>query len=299
MKRLLALVGLSLFLFPQISYAETEEATQPFSTINTTGELSSLQGRKQVLDGKTTKKREKKGEYYLEFPFEKKPYVYFSSFVLNGSPDQYHGFIETIYYRDQIKVKSVYYEKQPVKTDRLGIYTVDLCFTDENDRIYHYKNVPYVVTSDTPTIYFSEVNFNQEQKKLSGAIKRSPSKYSCQIELFYTDNNDYHYQEVTADQSGHFSIDLSREAVPGELYIRASDGFGNYADAYDVDKEGLQQIPVPKYAATSTESIKVNQKKKTHLLGKLTKILFGLVMIWLVTMVLNIRRKNRKKSRKG
>jgi hypothetical protein len=298
MKRLLVMGALSLFLLPQISYAQTDEATQPFSAINTTGELSSLQGRKQVLDGKTTKKRKKKGEYYLEFPFEKQPYVYFSSFVLNGPPNEYHGFIETIYYRDQIKVKSMYYEKQPVKTDRLGIYTVDLCFTDENDRIYHYKNVPYVVTSDKPTIYFSEVNFNQEQKKLSGVIKRQASKYSCQIELFYTDNNDYHYQEVKADQTGHFSIDLSREAVLGELYLRASDGFGNYADAYDVEQEGLQQIPVPKLATESTATSNVNQKKKFHLSGKLAKVLLGLLTLWLITRILKFRRKKRKKLRK-
>ncbi|MTD41355.1 hypothetical protein GIX45_22610 [Erwinia sp. CPCC 100877] len=298
MKNLLVMIGLFLFLSPQISYAETEDITQSFSNVAPVGELSSLQGRKCVLDGKTTKKRKKKGEYYLEFPFEKEPYVYFSSFVLNGSPTQYHDFIETIYYRDQIKVKSMYYEKQPVKTDQLGIYKVDLCFTDENDRIYHYKNVPYLVTSDKPTIYFSEVNFNQKDMRLSGRIKRRQSKYTCRIELFYTDNNKYHYQEVKADKAGNFLIDLSREGKLGELYLRASDGLGNYADAYDIETEGHQTIPVPKLSTESLQAMPVKQKTKRHLATIVKKIALGLAMLFLIIAFLKLRRRNKKRSRK-
>lgn len=256
MKKLIWFIGLLFLCSPIICYGE--------SNFDAANDLTSRYARKEILNGKTTSLEKKKDEIYLTFPFDERPYMSFSEFILNGPTNIYSGFIETIFYRDKIKIKEMYYEKNPVKTDKIGIYSTDLCFISEEDVVYHYKNVPYLVSSDKPTIFFSKVHYNKANATISGEIKMPSSKNPYQIQLFYTDNDEYHYQEEIADKNGSFNIELSREGLEGKMYLRASDGLGNYADACDIDNQEITTYSVPSEAVKtikkSHEIVKDNTK---------------------------------------
>lgn len=305
MKKMMVIVGLLLICLPTICYGEdTGESSTNESSFDASHELSHQYARKQTLNGKTTKIKKKKEEIYLEFPFKNSPYVSFSEFVLNGPTNGYAGFIETIFYRDKIKIRDMYYENDPVKTDKIGMYSTDLCFTSEEGVIYHYKNVPYLVSSDKPTAFFSEINFDKENKKISGELKMPASKNTYQIELFYTDNNEYHYQETSVDKKGQFSIDLNREGIEGEMYLRASDGLGNYADASDILKEGSSRYHVqPNELKTIEDSYKVIKNKNTllDLVARILARVLSAIIVLLTLLRLRVllkRRKRRKRRRR-
>ncbi|MCA5011397.1 MULTISPECIES: hypothetical protein [unclassified Enterococcus] len=299
MKKLIVIISLWVLFFPSISYAEdvTDSSESKFDSSN---ELSRKYMRKQVLNGKTTKIKKKKGETYLTFPFEKRPYQYFANFVLNSPANVYAGFVETIYYRDKLKVKQIYYEKNPVRTDKLGIFTTDLYIISEDDEIYHYKNVPYVVSSDQPTAFFSSIDFDKEKTKISGEIKMFASKSTYQVELFYTDHDEYHYQEVVVENNGKFTIDLHREGQPGKMYLRASDGLGNYANALDILKEGRTTYQIPQKKLQEIENsyktpVRANKIAAVALL--MLKWLLGLFAAILILLRLRVILKRRKRRR--
>ncbi len=301
MRKKMLVVWLLMLVFPIVCYGEDIEEPATESSFNALNDLTSRYARKQVLDGTTTSVKKKKAEVYLEFPFDNSPYVAFSTFLLNGPTHHYSGFIETIYYRDKIKIKDMYYEKNPVKTDKIGIYSTDLCFTSNEGVIYHYKNVPYLVSSDQMTTFFSEVDFNKEHKKISGKIKMPASKNTYQIELFYTDNDEYHYQETTADKNGVFSLSLNREGIEGKMYLRSSDGLGNYANACDIDKTGMIGYPVPREALKAIEaSYKQNTKKEASVVKIVITIVSRMLLVILFILVLLrlrviIKRRQRRK----
>ncbi|WP_430603352.1 hypothetical protein IGJ02_000758 [Enterococcus sp. DIV0724b] len=300
MKKMVLVVNLLFLFLPTSCYGEDIGESSTESSYDASNELSRHYARKQVLNGKTTSIKKEKEEVYLEFPFKNRPYVSFASFVLNGPTNEYGGFIATIFYRDKIKIKDMYYENDPVQTDKIGIYSTDLCFTSEDGVIYHYKNVPYLVSSDKPTTFFSEINFNKENKTISGEIKMPASKNTYQIELFYTDNKEYHYQETSADKNGLFSIDLNREGIQGEMYLRASDGLGNYADASDIEKLGSTRYPVkPDDLKAIEESYQVNKNEND--LPKLVVVIFsrmlGIIVLLLTLLRLRVLLKRRKRRR--
>ncbi|MGX7151073.1 hypothetical protein [Enterococcus ureasiticus] len=300
MKKVVLVVSLLFLFLPIICYGEDLGESAVESSFDDLNELSYQYARKQILNGKTTRTEKKKEGVYLAFPFKNSPYIRFANFVLNGPTNEYGGFIETIFYRDKIKIKDMYYEKNPVKTDKIGIYSTDLCFTSEEGVIYHYKNVPYLVSSDKPTTFFSEVNFNKENKTITGEIKMPASKNTFQIELFYTDNDEYHYQESSVDKNGSFSIDLNRDGTEGEMYLRASDGLGNYADATDIVKQGSTIYPIkPDDLKAIEESYKVVKIEKNRL-GVLLIIfirILGVIVILLTLLRLRVLLKRRKKRR--
>lgn len=302
MKKIMVLFSLVFLFLPSICYGENTGEFSSESSFDASSDLTSRYARKRILNGKTTNSKRKKEEVYLEFPFDNSPYMSFAQFVLNGPTNCYSGFIETIFYRDKIKIKDMYYEKDPVKTNKIGIYSTDLCFTSEEGVIYHYKNVPYQVRSDKPTIYFSEINFNKEKKTISGEVKMPLSINTYQIELFYTDNEDYHYQEALVDKNGRFTIDLNREAVEGKMYLRASDGLGNYADACDITKEGVTNYPIPPEALkVIKESYEVKNKNKNDLSGMVMIIfirIIGVVVIILTLLRIRVLLKRRKKNKR-
>ncbi|OJG92009.1 hypothetical protein RV15_GL003654 [Enterococcus silesiacus] len=291
-------MGLLFLCSPIICYGEETMGESNFDAAN---DLTSRYARKEILDGKTTSLEKKKDEVYLTFPFDKRPYMSFSGFVLNGPTNVYSGFIETIFYRDKIKIKDMYYEKNPVKTDKIGIYSTDLCFISEEDVVYHYKNIPYLVSSDKPTIFFSKVHYNKENETVSGEIKMPSSKNTYQIELFYTDNDDYHYQEGVADKSGQFNIELSREGLEGKMYLRASDGLGNYADACDIIDQKSTTYSVPTEAL---ETIKKSHKvvkdapKQTSRFVIILALIFGIFILILVLLRVRVIIKRHKRDKK-
>lgn len=300
MKKMMLVISLLLLFVPTICYGEDNGESSTESSFDVSNELSRQFAREQILNGKTTSVKKRDEEVYLAFPFKHSPYISFANFVLNGPTNGYAGFIETIFYRDKIKIKDMYYEKDPVKTDKLGIYSTDLCFTSEEGVIYHYKNVPYLVSSDKPTTFFSEVNFNKENKTISGEIKMPASKNTYQIELFYTDNEEYHYQEESVAKDGSFRIDLNREGIEGKMYLRASDGLGNYADANDIVKQGSVRYPVePNDLKAIKESYTVI-KNKNDVFGGLVFIfvrILGVIFVLLTLLRLRVLLKRRKKRR--
>lgn len=289
MKKWLVGIGLFLFFFPLICYAENIEDSATNSSFDASNDLMSRYARKQILDGETTSIKKKKKQIYLEFPFDSEPYMSFSNFVLDGETHVYSGFIETIYYRDKIKIKDMYYENNPVKTDKLGIYSTDLCFTSDDGVIYHYKNVPYLVSSNQSTMFFSEVNFDKENKTITGEIKVPASKSPCQIDLFYTDNDEYHYQGSSVNKKGRFKIELNREGIEGKMYLRASDGLGNYADACDISKQGSTRYSIPKESLKAIEDSYKTSKYKTNRPLILDICIFILVSIIMILLVLRLR----------
>lgn len=300
MKKMIVVFSLLFLFFPIFCYGEDTGESSIEASFDKSNELSCQYARKQILNGKTTQVEKKKEEVYLEFPYDNNPYVSFTNFVLNGPTNGYNGFIETIFYRDKIKVKDMYYENNPVRTDKTGIYSTDLCFTSEEGAIYHYKNVPYLVRSDEPTTFFSEINFNKEDKIISGKIQMPASKNTYQIELFYTDNNEYHYQEGLADKNGEFSIVLNREGIEGKMYLRASDGLGNYADACDITKQGSTSYPVPPEALKEIkESHKVVKHKDNFWrMGMITFLcILSIIVIILIILRLRVLFKRRKKRK--
>lgn len=302
MKKLMFVVGLFILLYPNSCYGETLVSSSLTSDFDAATDVSSRYGRKKVLDGQTTKVKKKQQEIFLEFPFDNDPYVFFSNFVLGSPENIYSGFIETIYYRDNIKIKDMYYENKPVQTDKTGIYSTDICFTSEEGIIYHYKNVPYLVSNDKPMVFFSEVTFDEEHNRITGEIKMPLSKNTYQIELFYTDNEDYHYQEAAADENGMFTINLSRLGQVGHMYLRAGDGLGNYADACDILKTGKTTF---KISAESLKAIKesnqeLSPKSNYRSLFKLiTTSLFIVIVsaLFLLRLRVIIRRKLKSKKR--
>lgn len=302
MKKSVLVVSVLLLFMPVVCHGEDVLDTSAASSFDASNDLTKRFARKQVLNGETTKRIKKKEDIYLEFPFENSPYVSFSNFVLNGPTTDYGGFIETIFYRDKIKIKDMYYETNPVKTDKIGIYSTDLCFTSEEGVIYHYKNVPYLVSNDKQTIFFSKVDFNKEKAMISGEIKMPKSLNTYQIELFYTDNNEYHYQETEADKNGKFSISLNREGIEGKMYLRSSDGLGNYANACDIDKVGMTNYPI---SAEALKAIKLSQQKTTRkdanrinvILAILLSIL-SIVVLILVLLRLRVILKRRRRRKK-
>ncbi|OJG66652.1 hypothetical protein RV09_GL000799 [Enterococcus moraviensis] len=296
-------IGLFLFFFPLICYAENIEDSATNSSFDASNDLMSRYARKQILNGETTSIKKKKKQIYLEFPFDSEPYMSFSNFVLDGPTHVYSGFIETIYYRDKIKIKDMYYENNPVKTDKLGIYSTDLCFTSDDGVIYHYKNVPYLVSSNQSTIFFSEVNFDKESKTINGEIKIPASKSPCQIDLFYTDNDEYHYQGSSVNKKGRFKIELNREGIEGKMYLRASDGLGNYADAYDISKQGSTRYSIPKESLKAIEESYKTSKDKTNkdktdrpLILNISSLIIILILIILLFLRLRVIRKRRKRK---
>lgn len=106
-KIIIVVVLLFAIMIPTLGYAETIS----FSAFDPSVELTSHYALKQLLNGQTTRSKKNKGEIYLEYPYEKEPYMYFSKFVVDGPTNQYGGFMETIYYRDSIKIRDMYYEK--------------------------------------------------------------------------------------------------------------------------------------------------------------------------------------------
>lgn len=301
MKKIMLIFSLVFLILPTTCYGEDTGESSVTSNFDASNELTSQYARKQILNGKTTSIKKKKDEVYLEFPFNNLPYMSFTCFVLNGPTAVYNGFIETIFYRDKIKIKDMYYENNPVKTDKIGVYSTDLCFTSEDGVVYHYKNVPYTVRSDKPTTFFSEVDFNKENAIVAGEIKMPASKNTFQIELFYTDNDEYHYQEVTAEKNGRFTIELNREAVEGKMYLRASDGLGNYADACDITSQGRTTFPiVEKESKSMEESHKVIKKKKTfpEFAYQLLILIFGVIIIVLLLLRLRVILKRHRRKRK-
>ncbi|MEI5989526.1 hypothetical protein A5881_001014 [Enterococcus termitis] len=296
MKKLIWFMGLLFLCSPIICYGEDASGESNFDAAN---DLTSRYARKEILDGKTTSLKKKKNEIYLAFPFDKRPYMSFSGFVLNGPTNVYSGFIETIFYRDKIKIKDMYYEKNPVKTDKIGIYSTNLCFTSEEDVVYHYKNVPYLVSSDKPTIFFSKVHYNKENATVSGEIKMPSSKNTYQIELFYTDNDEYHYQEGTADKNGSFIIELNREGIEGKMYLRASDGLGNYADACDIDNQEITTYSVPSEALkTIKKDHKVVKKeaKRPNWFVIILALILGIFIFVLVLLRVRVIIKRHKRG---
>lgn len=182
MKKIMLVISLFILFLPSICNGEEVGESSTESSFDSSTDLTSRYSRKQILNGKTTNSEKKKGEIYLVFPFANSPYQSFSQFVLNGPTTVYSGFIETIYYREKIKIRDMYYENNPVKTDKVGIYSTDLCFTSEEGVIYHYKNVPYLVSSNQPTIFFSEVNFDKK-------IIRFLVKLKCQHQKIHIKSN--------------------------------------------------------------------------------------------------------------
>ncbi|MEI5993287.1 hypothetical protein [Candidatus Enterococcus mansonii] len=288
MKKFVLFFSLIVILFPAMCYASEGKENLLKSKFDSESDLTRHFTRKQVLNGSTTKKKKIKEEIYLTFPFENSPYMFFANFVLNGPVNNYSGFIETIYYRDNIKIKDMYYENRPVKTDKIGIYSTDLCFTSEEGVIYHYKNVPYLVSSDRPTIFFSEINYDKENARISGKINMPKQKNTFQVELFYTDNEEYHYQEAVADKKGRFNMKLTRDGQVGKMYLRVTDGLGNYADAYDILHSG---ISYPETSANTQDVVEYIQKQKRY------KASFGLLLrtiavniLLVLAMILSILR---------
>jgi hypothetical protein len=303
MKKVIVIIGLFILFFPSNYYAE--DVGLPFieNSFDSSNDLSSRYAKKQVLDGKTTVIKKRKDKIYLTFPFKKQPYQYFASFVLNGPANVYTGFIETIYYRDKVKIKDIYYEKNPVKTNKIGIFTTDLCFTSEENVGYHYKNVPYMVSSDRPTAFFSEINFDEEHARITGKMKMFASKNTYQVELFYTDNEEYHYQESTVAKNGTFTIDLNRNGQLGKMYLRGSDGLGNYANAYDIQKQGKVTYQIApetlKEIENSHKTMKSKPKFKKLVLLIIRRTL-GTIAVILILLRLRVilKRRRRKKLRK-
>lgn len=304
MKKSLLVLGLLFVFHPTICYGEEIGEFTPEFNFQASFDLTSRYARKQILNGETTRIKAKKDGVYLEFPFEHSPYMSFARFVLNGPVHIYSGFIETIFYRENIKIRDMYYENNPVKTDKIGLYSTDLCFTSEEGTIYHYKNVPYIVFSDKPTVFFSEINFAKENSIISGEIKMPASKNTYQIELFYTDNDEYHYQETSADREGNFVFKLNREAIEGKLYLRASDGLGNYADACDIERQGGTTYQVLPENLKVIEASYKKMKKEKSLLA-LVKIIFlrflGIFVTILILLRLRVvlKRHRRKKYNKN
>ncbi|GGC75111.1 hypothetical protein [Enterococcus wangshanyuanii] len=300
MKKLIVMISLWVLFFPSISCAEDIMDSSVESSFDSSNELSRKYMRKQVLNGKTTKIKKEKGETYLTFPFKKRPHQYFANFVLNSPANVYVGFVETIYYRDKLKIKQIYYEKNPVRTDKLGIFTTDLYIISETDDVYHYKNVPYMVSSDQPTAFFSSIDFDKEKAKLSGELKMFASKSTYQVELFYTDHEEYHYQEVTVENDGRFTIDLNRNGQPGTMYLRASDGLGNYANALDILEEGQTTYPISqkKLQEIADSYQKPSRGNKLLALALLTlKWLLGLLAAILILLRLRVILKRRRRRR--
>ncbi|MFD2306543.1 hypothetical protein [Enterococcus termitis] len=291
-KFIFIIIGLLSILWADVSYAETPSLSG-FEAVN---DLTSRYRSRQVLDGKTTLRKKKNNETYLEFPYEESPYMYFSSFVVNSPTTVYDGFIETIYYRDNIKIKEMYYEKNPVKTSALGIYSTDLYFTSEDGEVYHYKNVPYLVTSDTPTLFFREINYDEEAQKIVGKIDVPRLEDTYHIELYYTDNDEYHYQEAIVDKNGQFNMELSREGKVGQMYLRANDGLGNYADPCDISEQGKMT-----FAGAPKKVPKKSSKKKVEPTNHFfsTVILRSIqlfAILFLTFLGLKIRKKRKKKQ---
>lgn len=302
MKKLLLVIGVVVVFMSEISYGEELVQKSLSANFDALTDISSRYARKQILDGKTTNATNKKDEVFLEFSFDSSPYMVFASFIQNSPKHIYSEFIETIYYRDNIKIKDMYYENKPVQTEKIGVYSTDLCFTSVEGITYHYINVPYLVTSDKPTVFFSEINFDEENQRITGEIKMPLSQNTYQIELFYTDNEEYHYQEAVANENGKFSFDLARQGQAGKMYLRASDGLGNYANAKDILTAGKTSFQVTPEAL---ETIKASYQENTYydtIFGWLklvtVRALIALItLLFLLRMRVLVKRRIRRRKR--
>lgn len=302
MKKLLLVIGLLVVFTSDIGYGEEVGQKSLSQNFDALTDISSRYARKQILDGKTTKVKKKKDEVFLEFSFDSSPYMVFASFIQNSPKHIYSEFIETIYYRDNIKIKDMYYEKNPVQTEKIGVYSTDLCFTSVEGVTYHYINVPYLVSSDKPTIFFSEINFDETNQRISGEIKMPLSQNTYQIELFYTDNEEYHYQEAVADENGNFSFDLVRKGQVGKMYLRASDGLGNYANAKDILTAGKTNFQI---APEVLETIKSSYQENTYWgtifawikLAAIRALIALITVLFLLRMRVLVKRRIRRRKR--
>lgn len=113
----------------------------------------------------------------------------------------------------------------------------------------------------------------------------------CRIELFYTDQEDYHYQETVVDSEGNFSIDLKREGELGKMYLRASDGLGNYANACDILKTGKVEFDIVSKVSNEKNTNKAAQKKKSFSIAPWLLIGVFFIMIGIFLKVQKMIRK--------
>ena len=85
------------------------------------------------------------------------------------------------------------------------------------------------------------------------------------------------------------------------MYLRSSDGLGNYANACDVDKTGMTTYPVPREALKAIEaSYKQNTKKEISFVKIMITIISRIVLVILFILVLLrlrviIKRRQRRK----
>lgn len=301
-EKLLLVIGVLVVCMFEISYGEELVKTSLSANFDALTDLSSRYAHKKILDGKTTKVKKKDDEVFLEFTFDGSPYMFFANFVQNSPKHSYNEFIETIYYRDNIKIKDMYYEKNPVQTEEIGIYSTDLCFTSVEGIIYHYRNIPYLVSSDKPTVFFSEINFDEENLHITGEIKMPSSQNTYQIELFCTDNDEYRYQEAVANENGRFSFDLVQQGQVGKMYLKASDGLGNYANARDILTIGKTNFQI---SLEALEMIKASYQGNTYYgsifsgikLVAIRALLVLITLLFLLRIRVLVRRKIRRRKR--
>lgn len=282
MKKLIMAVIISLVVLFSVScYGEEinsssnnkeEKKTISFDPNNN---LTSQYARKKILSGKSKKSKKKKNVIELSYQGEKEPFMVFSSFVLGGPNNVYSGFIETIYYRDGIKIKDIYYDSEAVKTDKVGIFFTNLSFVSVDGDQYLYKHVPYMVLNNKPTLFFNDISFNKDEETITGSINIPQKNKKYYIELFYLDNEEYYYQEVSIKNKGNFKIKMSREGLEENMYLRVNDGYGNYGDACSISqKESF------KYESLETvdKSIKNNNSIGSFIFKK-NLLLIGLFFV--------------------
>ena len=243
-KLVMMLVIFMMTLFSISCYAEEidhslkasneEKKNLPFDSETN---LTSRYARAKILSGKSKKRKKENNVIELSYQDSKEPFMSFSNFVLNGPSNIYSGFIETIYYRDGIKIKDIYYDSDAVKTNKVGIFFTNLSIVSEEGQNYLYKHVPYTVLNDKPTLFFRDIVFNKEKKILTGNINIHNKDSKYYIELFYLDNDNYHYQEIKVKNKGDFKIQMNREEAAENMYLRVNDGYGNYGDACSISQK--------------------------------------------------------------
>lgn len=245
-------------------------------TFDPNSNLTSRYARGKILSGKSKKSKKKKNVIELSYQGERDPFMSFSTFVLGGPTNEYSGFIETIYYREGIRIKDIYCDSDAVKTDKVGIFFTNLTFMSTDGDQYLYKHVPYMVLNDRPSLFFSDIVFNEEAKMITGSINIPEKNKTYYIELFYLDEEEeYYYQEVKVKNKGNFEIKMSREGNEENMYLRVSDGYGNYGDACSVaQKESFkyESLETIDKSVAETESVK-------EVISKNFLFLFGLLFV--------------------
>ena len=284
MKKIVMVVLISfVVLFSVSCYGEetnssldTNKEEKKNVTFDPDNNLTSLYARGKILSGKTKKNKNKKNIIELSYTGDEEPFMAFSNFLLDGPSNVYSGFTETIFYRDGIKVKDIYYESDEVKTDKVGIFFTNLSFVSEEGDQYIYKHVPYMVLNDEPTLFFSDITFNKEGKTITGSINIPKKDTTYYIELFYLDNNEeYSYQEVEVKNNGKFKIKMSRDGTEENMYLRVNDGFGNYGDACSV----LQKESTKYESLEVVDKSVVENNKISHLFSKQYILLIELFLV--------------------